>query len=310
VRHQEVIFNLAGQTFFYDPPEGQPSGTPTVRVLSSDEDDDGAVDAATTGACSVDSVATTTNGALSIGDQSATLTSGTGVTRLRRYLLTDTDGNREFVEVSAVNGTAVSFRLPLVNSYASGSSFKGCRISIGVDPTWMADEDNISDVFGGAAGSAGYRLRWAYTVDSVATIGVSYADLVRYQSKNLVTAMDVDRVFPGWIDNLGPDDRADQGAGIIDVAFNAVKMDALGDSQLLRRIRNTEILRELVIYRAKVLMVQNQVMSNGVSIQALEVAERLYERRYVTLIREPKVDVDEGGGGAASPAQRLPVWRR
>ena len=319
MRHTEIILNLAGQTFTYDPPEMyRPSGTPTVTVYSTSVDDDDSTVTATTGACSVDSVNTTLNGAVSAGSTTATLTSGTGVAKGSRYLLTDTDGDAEWVEVRAISGTAVTFRHPVINGYASASTFQGCRISVAVNSTWMADDANLTDVLFAdieqdatqAPGASGYRLRWAYTVNSVATIGVSYADLVRYQSKNIVSALDVDRLFPGWIDRLGPDYRADQGSSLVEEAFQAVKMDALTDAQMLRRIRDTQVLAELVKYRANLLAIQTHVFNNGTDPRALDVARDLYDQRYNALIREPKVAIDQTGGGSNGEAARLPAWRR
>jgi len=323
MKHQEIIFGLASQTFYFDPPETyRASGTPTVRVFSGDSDDTSTALTATTGAASVDSVNTTLNGAVSAGTQTLTVASGTGIARGRRYLLTDTDGNCEQIEVAAVSSTTVRTRQPIVNDYASGSTFQGTRISISVLDSWAADTANLTDILGGpstearliesnrAIGAAGYRLRWSYTVDSVATIGVSYADLVRYQAKNLVSPLDVDRIFPGWIDRLPPDDRADQGRAFIDEAFQAVKMDALTDAQLVRRMRDTQVVAELVKYRANLLSVQNHVMHNGQDSASLAMAQDLYDRRYNSLIREPKVAVDQTGGGANGEAERLPVFRR
>jgi hypothetical protein len=308
MKHLEIIYGLTGQSFFYDPPEGRPSGTPTVQVFSTDTDDDGTAESATTGACSVDTVSTTISAAASAGAVTLTLTSGTGVTKHRRYLLTDADGNQEWVEVLGVNGTAIRIRQPLINDYASGATFVGCRISISVDSTWVADETNLTDTL--ESGAAGYRLRWSYTVDSIATIGVSYADLVRYQAKNLVTPLDVDRTFPGWLDRLSTDNREDQGRALVDEAFRSVKMDALADAQLLRRIRDTQVLSELVIYRANLLAVQNNVIANGLPIESLGVARDLYQQRYVSLIREPKVSVDQAGGGSNGTGRRMPAWKR
>lgn len=319
MRHAEIVYALAGQTFTFDPPERyRASGTPTVEVFKAGEDDDGDAIAATTGACSVDAVNTTLSGAIVVGDRTATVTLGTGIARDRRYLLTDADGDTEWVEVRAVTGTTVTFRQPVINDYASGATFQGCRISIAVNPAWVNDDANLTDVIWAdinndeqaAPGAAGYRLRWAYTVNSVATIGVSYADLVRYQSKNLVSALDVDRLFPGWIDRLGPDYRADQGAALVDEAFHAVRMDALTDAQLLRRIRDTQVLAELVKYRANLLAVQNHVFRQGTDTRSLDIARDLYDQRYTSLIREPKVAVDQTGGGSNGEAVRLPAWRR
>jgi hypothetical protein len=321
VRNQEVIFNLAGQSFFYDPPEGQATGTPTVQVFSTGTDDDGTAETATTGSCSVDAVATTISAQADAGAVTLSLTDATGVAKGRRYLLAGTNGLTETVEVLGVTGLIATLRQPIINTFAA-ATFKGTRISIAVNAAWVATKAKITDVLGEvwrttvatpddwAPGAAGYRLRWSYTVGGIAMIGVSYADLVRYQAKNLVNALDVDRRFPGWIDRIPIDYRADQGLAFIEDAHYAVKLDALADGQMLRRVRNTEVLRELVLYRANLLSVEAGVTASGVGIDALNVARELYRQRYDQLIREPKVPVDNTGGGSNGQAQRLPAWRR
>lgn len=302
MRHQEILFNVAGQTFYIDPPEGRASGTPTVQVFSADVDDDGTVEAATTGAASVDSVNTTLSAAASRLASTVTVASATGITAGRRYLLGD-----EWVEVRSISSTTLTLRRPLQGDHASGAAFVGCRISIAVDSAWMADENNITEW---TAGFAGYRLRWAYTVDSVPRLGVSYADLVRYSYKHLVTALDVEAAAPGWIDRLPPDYQTDQGAALIDEAAQAVRMDALGDEVVARRIRNSEVLRELIIRRAIWAATEHMALAGAQNEAAQKAAKDAYDRRYVQLLREPKVPIDEAGGGAGAVADRLPLWRR
>lgn len=324
MRNQEVVYNLLGQSFFYDPPERfRPSGTPTVTVYWAGNDDDQQSESATTGSCSVDSVDTTLGAAATAGDTTIAVASGTAISRGRRYLLTGIDGDCELLDVLAVTGTTVRVRQPIVNSYAiTTSTFQGTRISIAVSSSWVADRNKITDflyanrdigmesVVDESPGAAGYRLRWSYTAGGVSTIGVSFADLVRYQAKNLVTPLDVDRRFAGWIDRLGPDDREDQGSALIDEAFYAVKLDAMGDAQVIRRIRNTEVLRELVAFRANLIQQENAVLAGRQDTSGVDAARKLYGERYDRLLREPKIPVDQGGNGASSQAVRLPAWRR
>ena len=306
-RHQELLFNLAGQSFYFDPLEGQPSGTPTVAVYRADSDDTSTAVVATTGACSVDSVATTFGATAAVGDTAITVASGTGITVGRRYLVANAGGEREWVEVKSVASTAVGLRRPLLNDYTTAGTFKGCRISIGVDPAWMAAVTNLTEW---TAGHAGYRLRWSYTVSSVARLGVSFADLVRYSAKNLVTALDVESRSPGWIDSLPSDYQEDQGAELIAESFQAVRFDALGDDQVLRRVRSAEVLRELVILKAVELGAENAVIRGATNTGPHEMAKAAYDKRYAQLLREPKVPVDEAGGGAGGKAARSPLWRR
>lgn len=319
---QELLYGVASQTLYFDPPEGQASGTPTVAVYVATNDDDGATESATTGSCSVDSVSTTFSA--SLGAQSITVASGTGIARGRRYLLADTDGEREWVECTSISGTTVGIRQPLKLDYASGSTLKGCRISISVLDSWAATKSKISDVLYAderawrtdvvgdtrVAGATGYRARWSYTVGGVPAIGVSFFDLVRYQAKNLVTPLDVDRRFPGWLDRLPTDYQRDQGQALIDEAFQSVKMDAFGDNQVVRRIRDTQVLRELVVFRANLIAQEASLFHGGSNAEMVKAAQDLYGARYDMLIREPKVPVDQTGGGASAQANRLPAWRR
>jgi hypothetical protein len=320
MRPQEIIFGLAGQTFYYDVPEGRPS-SPGLTVYMATSDDDTTSEAATSGSPTVDSVSTTLAQAAAATAQTLELADGTGVSRGRRYLLTDTDGDQELVEVIARNGTTVSLRQPLKNDYAIASSLVGCRITCSVSDSWAATKSKITDILGSTwktsrearpwvPGTAGYRLRWTYTVGGAAQLGVSYADLVRYQAKNLVNPLDVDGRFPGWIDRLPPDYQRDQGASLIAEAFHAMRMDMIGDDQLARRVRDTQVLSELVVYRANVVAQEASIFAGGGSADALKLAQDGYERRYRQLIREPKVPVDQTGGGSAGEPRRAPAFRR
>jgi len=131
------------------------------------------------------------------------------------------------------------------------------------------------------------------------------------QAKNLVTPLDVDARFPNWIDRLAPDYHEDQGVALIEEAFRAVKMDCLADEQAIRRVRNTEVLRELVMFRSNLCAAENNALANPSSAaQALDIAQKLYAQRYDQLMREPKFIADPVGGGAGSQAERLAPWRR
>jgi len=319
--NQEIIFGISGQSFFFDPPDGRPS-SPSVQVFNWASDDDGTQESATTGSCSVDSVDTTFSA--SAGAQSIEVADGTGIKRRRRYLVTDLDGDCEWVEVLSINGTTVGLRQPLKNDYANGSAFQGCRISIAVDSTWVATKSKISDILElnerawrtdeeavpGVPGAAGYRLRWVYTVNDAQVARYSFADLVRNAASNLVTPLDVDNRFPGWIDRLPPDYQEDQGAALVEEAFRAVKMDAMGDAQVIRRIRNTEVLRELTIYRANMLAVEAALYYGASNPDQIKASHDAYQARYDMLMREPKVPTDQTGGGSSAQPQRLPVFRR
>jgi hypothetical protein len=146
MRHLELIYKLTGQSIYFDVPEGRPDPSPTVAVFLSTNTDDGPTEAATTGSTSVDSVNTTLGSAATAQSNQVSVASATGIARGRRYLLTDLDGDQEWIEVIALSGTTVTTRQPLVNSYASGSALVGTRITISILDSWAADLNKISDV--------------------------------------------------------------------------------------------------------------------------------------------------------------------
>lgn len=78
-------------------------------------------------ACTLDTVDTTLSAAASRGATSLTLTSGTGVTRHRYYLIEDA-GYRYPLFVAEVSGSTAYLAEPLVNSISNGAAFKGLAI--------------------------------------------------------------------------------------------------------------------------------------------------------------------------------------
>ncbi len=308
-RSREITFGVAGQWLCFEPSEGRASGTPTVTVYRSvDPDEYGTPEPATTGACAVDSVNTT----IAVEDayagaRSIVLASGTGVGK-RTFLMTSIDtGVSETVDVIGIVGTLATLRRPLINEYPIGSTLQGIRISIAVDAAWAADKSNIIDA--NENGSPAYRLRWSYVVDGATLIGETFVDLVRYSTQSLVTPNDVDRRFPGFIDTLPTDYREDAGAALIGQAIDAVRMDALGDGQVLRRIRDADVLRELVINRANLIRLENQLMATGANPQGVDLARELYRARFNQLMKEAKYQTDQTGDGSATASRRLPPWR-
>lgn len=318
MKHQELIFGVTGQSLYYDAPEGVPSSV-GVEVFRATDNDTGNVLTASA-AAAVDPVSTTFTGAA--GSRILTVASTSGITRKRRFLVTAPSGDHEVVEVMNISGLSVGVRQPLVNTYGASSTFQGCRITAAVDPTWVADQSNISDVLDLAwlftqrdpqplpVGAAGFRARWTYTANGEKTLGVGFFDLVRYQAKNLVSPLDVDGRFAGWIDRLPIDYREDQGEGLIGEALRALKLDLMVDNQALRRIRDVQVISELLIYRANLIAAEAQAMNGSGDIGILTLAQKLYAQRYDQLLREVKVAVDQGGAGANDQGRRLPAFIR
>jgi hypothetical protein len=285
-KHQEIVFQRAGQALHYDPPEGRPSGTPTVEVVRAAT---GVREAATVGACWVDAVSTTLETLGTTGMCALLLADGSGVVRGRHYRLSNGEGDREWIQVRAVDGARVTTRRPLLFRYPAGSVLVGCRISVAVNPAWAADRAKLSDQPDpGDPELSGYRLHWAYTVDGVALTGVSFADLVLHAALDLVTPLDVDGRFPGWLASLPVEHRENQGADLILEAVAAVRLDALGSRHAMRCIRDVAILRELVMLRANLINVDHNVLFGRANTLELSIAERRYHARRDELLREPR----------------------
>lgn len=308
--HQEILFDVTGQYLVWDAPEGRPSSVTAVRVLDADGNDDDEAEFEPTGTVET-SPNTTIASTSGYGQDDPTilnLTSGTGVTRGRTYLLTGTLGDVEWCPIVAITGATAYRRQPLRNSYAATSTFVSTRITAPVDGTWVADEDALSPE---STTFPAYRVVWLYVVGGVTYRHQSFCDLVRYSARHTVLPVDVDSVEPGWIDRLPTDHQRDQGQGLIEQAFRAVRMDMLADAKALRWLRHLDVVNELVAYRAIERGAEAAVLAGAQDrAPALDVARAVYRRRYDDLIREPHVPIAVVPDGAAGAGRREPFFRR
>lgn len=315
-RTQEVLFDEGAsltQYFVLDCEDGRPSSIVDVQVWSTDASDISTEEPATTGSASIESSPNTTLSAAAGPSQSdptaLTLTSGSNVTIGRRYLLTeDGTGVHEMVEVASASGTSIKLRQPLKNDYSSGSTFQSCRATIQVSTTWSSDESNITANW---SPNPGYRLKWTVVINGQTAFYTRYADLCRYLANHGVTPLDVDSRFPGWLDSLPPDNQVDQGRDLIERAWAEVKFDLYGDGKADQALRNGEATAELVICRAMLLKIEDDILRGAaVDTEREAKAKQIYDRRYNQMIRSSVMPIDESGGGASQPARRKAAWRR
>lgn len=307
---QELLHGLAGQSLTLIAPEGRPSSVTSVVVVEATNDDDGQAVACTTGSASISSVNTTLAAAAGPSQSDPTLielTSATGIEPGEPYLLVDADGETEEVILGRLDGTDGYTRVPLLNDYPSGAAFQSAMMSIGIDSTWVAEKNNLTD---GAATSARYRAIWTYVVNSVTHRRATSFDLVRYTSSHNVTPLDVDAAFPGFLDRLPVDYRRDQGRPLIERAFRAVRMDLRADGKLARWMRDMDVVEELVMCRANLCGLELAALHGGASADQLVVARDVYKQRYDQLVREPHTPLAASSGGAEVPARREPLLRR
>lgn len=108
-----------------------------------------------TPAATVDTVNTTVASNASEGAEALTLTSATGVSVRRAYVVVCDDGERLTVRVRAIRGSVVDLYSPLPRDVDATSSFYGTTITA---PVTGAVATPLGD---------GYEARWVWTADSV-----------------------------------------------------------------------------------------------------------------------------------------------
>lgn len=306
--HQELLLGAASQVIDCVCPDGRPASVTSVTIHATDADD--ATIAATCTSATIDSVSTTTSAAAGDGQSepsSIPLTSATDVTVGRTYLLAGTDGLNEWVTIIAVSGSTATAKHNLRNAYASGATFKSTRIYATVPDAWAAATNNLTD----PGKRTGYRVRWVYVgADGLTHTVQTTAALVRYQTRNQVLPVHIDARFPGWLERLPTDYRSDQGKGLIDAAFESVRLDLLQEGQSDHAMRDPAVFSELVIHKTIEIASEVNLRNGGGSLEAVEVARTGYTERLTRLIKQAAVDVQHSTGGASAAGKRRNVFSR
>jgi hypothetical protein len=316
-RTQEILLDedgvLSTQYLVLDCEDGRPTSITDVQVWAVGSDDTSSEESATTGSGSVETNPNTTLSAAAGPAQSSpralTLTSGTGVAIGRRIQITeDGTGVYEVGEVASVNGTAVTLRHPLKNDYSTGSLVQSCRATIALSTTWLADSGNLSPLW---SPNPGYRVKWTVVINGNPAPYTRYFDCVRYVAGHGVLPVDVDRILPGWLDDLPPDHQVDQGRELIESAFGNIKFRFYGDNLADQAVRNAELLSQLVIHQTVLDSLEMRVLRGAQNMDAaIDKARERLDRLYNQVVRSPVAPVDTGGGGASQPVKPLPLWRR
>lgn len=308
---QELLHGIAGQTLRLDAPEGRPSSVVSCTVYWATSSDESQVLVATTGAPAIETGPDTTlTAAAGQGQADRTtlaVTSATGIVRDRAYLLTSPTGAFEWVEFVGVNGTACTTRVPLINAFAVGSTLKSVRMTQALLDTWVADRGNASPE---DRTEPLYRASWVYVVNGVTYRHASQFDLVRYTSRHAVTPLDVDIRFPGWIDRLPIDHRAEQGRRLVDQAWREVRMDLRANGKLGRWVTHADVVSELVITRANHASVELAALAGNATPDQLKAAHVVYQQRFDQLIVEPHTTTNVNGMGGQAAPQRESLFRR
>jgi hypothetical protein len=295
---QDIYFDVVDQSLYFDAPEGRPSSVTSVEIFPWDASDDADSEWSATGTVETNPN-TTIDAASGYGLADARylyVAATTGFAADRSYLVTSADGAKEWFDVAEIDsGNYVIARHPLHNAYTTADTVQSTRITATVDATWVADDANLRD---DAGPNAAYRVRWVYVVDGVTHVADTYFNLVRYAGKHGVRPADVDMLYPGWLDGLPTDYRADQGRKLIESAYVAVKMDLHAVWTDDAMLANAEVIDELTRYKCIELGAAAAAMAGG-DVNRYQVARDSYQRRLDSLSRiTPKVPVRDSTGAA------------
>jgi len=308
---QQILFNVTGQSLYFDVPEGRPSSVTDVQVWEDSQSDEGQEESATTGSASIDSVNTTFSAASGDGQQypdRLNLTSLTGVAAGRQYLATNAlYGQKEWVEIASVGSSYAIAVSPLAHPYAAADTFVGTRITISLSSAWVQDKNNVSDPL---CPRPLYRAVWTYVVGGVTYRGASYFDLVRYPFVTTVIPADVDRGSRGWLQRLPIDARGGNGELIIDEAVQQVKLDLWEREVTAYALRNSEVVNELIRRKAVALVSRMAVQAGGIRVDVADADDAAYWERLDNLVGQAKAAQQVTADGAAATTRRSPIWRR
>ncbi len=240
-RTAEIVYGLTGQTVEMYPPEALEgvSSSMSASVFRGDRSNDDTAEFSPT--VTQDSVATTLSAAAGYSQatrNTISLASTTGVVAGRQYRLANLVGQREIVTLS----NTTTLQEDLAYDYPISSTFKGIRMVFTVDPTWVATEEKIS-----TAEDPHYRVLWTYTVNSIVRKHYTYLRLVRQLSKHGVTITDLLKWWPDLQNHETRERKGQQFSYAIDAAWDRVRLDLISCDVSPDRVREQEILSELVI---------------------------------------------------------------
>jgi len=192
--------------------------------------------------------------------------------------------------------------------YVSSDTFQSTRITHAIDATWVADNTNISAT---SDPNPRYRWRLEYVFNSVTYVVGVFFDLVRYPGGHQVTGLDVESLFPGFMESLPTYERNDQGARLIDIAYTEVKHDLHMAGLADQAARNAEVVNELVRWKANHLARNAHLMDGGGNPDVVEVARMGYQARLDGMVRvTTKIPFSTGQGGGARVVRAVKITRR
>jgi hypothetical protein len=305
-----ITFSITSQTLEHRSLRGIPtSGTFKVLRDTAGDDDDVEFE----GSVTVDTVSTTVDansGAGQTDPHKVNLTATTGITTGRKYRISEAS-KVEWVEpIEIVSADYIRVRHPLANAYTNAAAFVGTAMTAAVDSTWVAAEENLSDL---SDPNPDYRVRWEYAVGGVTYVDFTFFDLVRAASGHQVDISDLNAYAPGLKDSLPTEYAREQGRPLLDAAWRSVRSQLFNLRINVDSMRDTELLDELVIHRALVVLAMGGWKPAGFDSVPEYLAEvrgqydRFLEQNFAVTLKTP---LDTGNTGGAEPVRDRPFWSK
>ena len=234
-----------------------------------------------------------------------TMSSTTGLTVGRIYSVENVDGQRELVRLArVVTNTEAYAETDLAYDYAAvaTSLVKGVRASLTIDPTFVADEANLS--------LGPFRVLWSYTLGGLPRRHWTYFDVVRAKAQHGVQGDDLADLAP---DIFGQEPRGQRGqrfARFIEAAWRQVQRELRDRSLDPNQVADAD-LDDLVRYCALQLVAESGRCPPGRDLETY-VRERVavYRRALEQAASSPQLEVAQNTDGSLTASPTIEPWFR
>lgn len=302
-RRQALIYGLTGQKLEFYPAEwseGAPSGGVTYSVWAGDDGDDDTAEFTGTATSDSISVALTSASGYSQTNRRRVNAPGTTLTVGRPVLIANTGGQRELVTPTKLAAASFDVEQPLAYDYAAADTVVSIRYTATVDPTFIATESKLNDP------EVPYRVRWVYTVASIARRAWTQFDVVRQPLKGGLTAADLFELHPGMAHKEWVSTRGQKFAAQIDAARERLDFEYRLHGILSHEVRDSQVDQELWRSCAMMLIAEAGVYPTGRDAEGyiLERQKR-FNSDFLSAKQMILLDQSKSGAITASPVRQM-----
>ena len=297
--HRDIQLDVGGTLIVQPPETGRPSSA-TCAIYTP------AGTSIATPTATVDTVNTTVAANASEGATSLTLTSATGVTARRHYVVVCDDGERLTVRVRAIRASVVDLYQPLPRDVDATSLFYGTRITA---PVTSAQATPIGD---------GYEARWVYTVDGVVTRVNTRWSVTRSVWPDAIGTVAGLRDYAGRLLTPERESNHARNAGYLDEmerATRGLKSALIQRGRVPARFRSYAAFEDVTYQRVLLDMAEEGTVFPEVYASAPEQWLTVCRERYERMLTEAMAatadyDSDEDGAVSESEAEATPRYAR